>query len=88
MIKASSTSQNCRDASAVFNRAGEKLKAAGLRFAYHPHGFEFQPWKEGTLFDLMVAETKPEFVAFELDVFWAVHGGADPMSCFSDTAGV
>ena len=57
----------------------EKLKAAGLRFAYHPHGFEFQPWKEGTLFDLMVAETKPEFVSFELDVFWAVHGGADPV---------
>jgi len=27
----------------------------------------------------MVAETKPEFVAFELDVFWALHGGADPV---------
>ncbi|MEO8425789.1 MAG: sugar phosphate isomerase/epimerase [Verrucomicrobiota bacterium] len=71
--------QNCRDASAVFNRAGEKLRAAGLRFAYHPHGFEFQPWKAGTLFDLMMAETKPEFVTFELDVFWAAHGGADPV---------
>jgi sugar phosphate isomerase/epimerase len=70
---------NARDAVAVFNQAGEKLKDAGLRFAYHPHGFEFQPHKDGTLFDLMVAETKPEFVAYELDVFWAVHGGADPV---------
>jgi len=31
------------------------------------------------MLDLMVSETKPEFVAFELDVFWAVHGGADPV---------
>ena len=71
--------QNCREAIAVFNKAGEKLKAAGLRFAYHTHGFEFQPYKDGTLFDLMAAETKPEFVAFEMDVFWVAHGGADPV---------
>jgi sugar phosphate isomerase/epimerase len=71
--------QNCRDAIAVFNKAGEVLHAAGLQFAYHIHGFEFQPYQNGTLFDLMVAETKPEFVSFELDVFWAVHGGADPV---------
>jgi sugar phosphate isomerase/epimerase len=68
-----------RDAIAVFNTAGEKLKTAGFRFAYHPHGFEFQPYKNGTLFDLMAAETQPAFVSFELDVFWAVHGGADPV---------
>ncbi|PYM14171.1 MAG: hypothetical protein DME18_07315, partial [Verrucomicrobia bacterium] len=61
--------QNCREAIAVFNKAGERLKAAGLRFAYHLHGYEFQPYKSGTLFDLMVSETKPEFVAFEMDVF-------------------
>src|SRR6266568_3227690 len=71
--------QNCRDAIAVFNQAGERLRDAGLRFAYHLHGYEFQPCDAGTLFDLMVAETKPEFVAFELDVFWALHGGADPV---------
>ena len=71
--------QNCRDAIAVFNQAGERLRDAGLRFAYHLHGYEFQPCDAGTLFDLMVAGTKPEFVAFELDVFWALHGGADPV---------
>src|SRR5262249_36670679 len=70
--------QNARDASVVFNRAGEKLKTAGFRLAYHPHGYEFQPYHDGTLFDLLAAETRPEYVAFELDVFWAVHGGADP----------
>ena len=71
--------QNCREAIAMFNDAGKKLKAAGLQFAYHLHGFEFQPHGQGTLFDLMLAETKPEFVSFEMDVFWVVHGGADPV---------
>ncbi len=71
--------QDCRDAAAVFNNAGEKLRAAGLRFAYHLHGFEFQPYQDGTLFDLMAAQTKPELVAFEMDVFWVAHGGADPV---------
>src|SRR5262249_5714958 len=71
--------QNCRDAAGVFNQTGEKLKAAGIRFAYHPHGFEFQPYRDGTLFDLMATETKPEFVTFEMDVFWVAHGGADPV---------
>jgi hypothetical protein len=71
--------QNCREAVDVFNKAGEKLQAAGLRFAYHLHGFEFQPYQAGTLFDLMAAQTKPEFVTFEMDVFWVAHGGADPV---------
>jgi sugar phosphate isomerase/epimerase len=71
--------KNARDAIAVFNKAGERLKNSGLQLAYHPHGFEFQPYQDGTLFDLMVAGTEASSVAFELDVFWAVHGGADPV---------
>jgi sugar phosphate isomerase/epimerase len=71
--------QDARNAIAVFNTAGKKLKAAGFRFAYHPHGYEFRPWKNETLFDLMVAKTKPQFVTFELDTFWALWGGADPV---------
>ncbi len=69
-----------RQAIRVFNRAGEKLKAAGITFAYHIHGYEFHPHGNGTLFDLMAAELKPEFVSFELDVFWAFHGGQDPVA--------
>jgi sugar phosphate isomerase/epimerase len=48
------------------------------RSGYHCHGYEFQPHGDGTLFDLIVRETKPEFVSFEIDVFWAAQGGADP----------
>src|SRR3954469_7626565 len=70
--------KNAREAAQVFNAAGEKFRNAGITFTYHCHGYEFQPHGDGTLFDLIVHETKPEFVSFEIDVFWAAQGGADP----------
>ena len=68
-----------REAIAVFNRAGEALAKHGLKFFYHIHGYEFQPHGDGTLFDLIVKETTPEHVRFEMDVFWVVHPGQDPV---------
>jgi len=66
-------------AAADFNRWGEAFKAEGISFGYHPHGYEFKPLDDGsTLFDLLVKETKPEFVMFEMDVFWITHPGVDP----------
>ncbi|WP_047244894.1 sugar phosphate isomerase/epimerase family protein [Maribacter thermophilus] len=62
----------------VFNEAGRRLKENGLTLVYHAHGYEFRPYKNGTLFDYM-AENATDF-AFELDVFWAQHGGADPLA--------
>src|SRR3954471_10110540 len=62
-----------------FNSWGEACKKEGITFAYHPHGYEFRPHGDGTLFDLLVKETKPEFVSFEMDVFWVVHPGQDPV---------
>jgi sugar phosphate isomerase/epimerase len=62
-----------------FNSWGRKCAAAGLKFTYHAHGYEFRPYKDGTLFDLIAHETNPEYVNFELDIFWAYHGGADPV---------
>ncbi|HEY5911587.1 MAG TPA: FG-GAP-like repeat-containing protein [Verrucomicrobiae bacterium] len=70
---------DARNAARVFNRAGQALAKAGLRFVYHNHGFEFVPHQDGTLFDLLMAETTPEFVSFEMDVFWTVHPGQDPV---------
>lgn len=68
-----------REAAAVFNRAGEALAKHGIKFFYHTHGYEFLPYRDGTLFDLLMAETKPEFVSIEIDVFWVVHPGQDPV---------
>ena len=70
--------KTCREAAAVFNHAGETLAKHGLKFFYHTHGYEFQPHGNGTLFDLLMAETKPKYVHYQMDVFWIVHPGQDP----------
>jgi sugar phosphate isomerase/epimerase len=71
--------QEARDAAAVFNRAGKALKNQGIKFFYHVHGFEFQPYKDGTLLDLLMRETDPASVHFQMDVFWIVFPGQDPV---------
>ncbi|MEL6922425.1 MAG: sugar phosphate isomerase/epimerase, partial [Bacteroidota bacterium] len=45
-----------------------------------PHGYEFQPYEAGTLMDYIIENTNPEWVNYELDIYWAYHGGADPVA--------
>ena len=71
--------KTCREAAAVFNRAGEVLAKHGIKFFYHTHGYEFLPYRDGTLFDLLMVETRPEYVRIEMDVYWIVHPGQDPV---------
>jgi sugar phosphate isomerase/epimerase len=67
------------EAVANFNRFAEKLKKAGLNFAYHNHDFEFTNAPDGvTLFDRLLKDRDPALVRFELDLYWAVKGGQDP----------
>jgi sugar phosphate isomerase/epimerase len=74
------TLEDAQRAAADFNTWGAAFKAAGIRYGYHPHGYEFRPDGNGdTLFDLIVRSTQPELVCFEMDVFWATHGGQDPV---------
>ncbi|MFN7928845.1 MAG: TIM barrel protein [Blastocatellia bacterium] len=79
--------KTAREAAAVFNRAGEALAKHGLKFFYHTHGYEFQPHAKGTLFDLLMAETKPQFVKYEMDVFWIVHPNQDPVKLLEKYSG-
>src|SRR4029077_10789070 len=44
------TRKDALDAADAFNRFATAAEAAGLRFAYHCHGYEFVPSDEGTLF--------------------------------------
>jgi sugar phosphate isomerase/epimerase len=74
--------KECRAAIDVFNRAGEALKAHGVKFFYHAHGYEFAPHGDGTFMDLIMRETKPENVHFEMDIFWVMHPGHDPVKWF------
>jgi sugar phosphate isomerase/epimerase len=73
------TIENAKQAVEDFNRAGKILKDNGLIFCYHAHGYEFQPYQDGTLLDYIFKNTNPEYVSFEMDVFWIQFGGGDPV---------
>lgn len=65
------------------NEFGAKAKAAGLRFAYHNHDFEFATLGgDAPVYDMLLARTDPALVSFELDAYWAYKAGHDPVSYF------
>lgn len=74
------TIEDVKKAIVVFNEAGKILTKSGLSLCYHPHGYEFRPYENGTLFDYMVANMDPRYVNFEMDVFWVKHPGQDPVA--------
>lgn len=62
-----------------FDRIGRELREThGLTFCYHNHGYEFVPHGDGTLFDVLLAKTDPNYVGIELDLLWAFFPGQDP----------
>lgn len=64
---------------ATWNEVGKMAQDYGLRFYYHNHFQEFQRFSGRTVFDLLMEHTNPDLVSFELDTFWALRGGADPV---------
>lgn len=62
------------------NQLGDMLDIAGIGFAYHNHEFEFEPLSDGRIpMEILIENTDPELVAFELDLYWVVNAGARPM---------
>ncbi len=66
-----------------FNRLGAEAKRAGIRFAYHNHDFEFAPLDGRIPYDVLLTETDPADVAFQLDLLWIIKGGHDPLTYFA-----
>lgn len=72
---------------AKMNEAGTLCKAAGITLGYHNHDFEFKSLPGGNGFDVLLKETDPNLVKFELDLYWAVRGGQDPIKIFKEHPG-
>ena len=71
-----------------FNTIGEKCKAKGIHFGYHNHDKEFSVKLEGqTIYDFMMANTDPQKVIFEMDLYWARIGGVNPVDYFNKYPG-
>jgi sugar phosphate isomerase/epimerase len=72
---------------ARLNEAGEMCAAAGLKLAYHNHDFEFQKHNGITGYEILLKETDRNLVSFELDLYWVVRSGNDPVKLFKENPG-
>ncbi len=67
----------------TFNKIGESAKKNGIKFGYHNHGYGIKPMDGQIGLDIILENTDPNLVFFEMDVFWTTAGGADPIAYLS-----
>jgi sugar phosphate isomerase/epimerase len=70
--------ESCKRIAVEFNEWGKKLQAAGFHFAFHNHDMEFKPFGDTTPMDILITESDPELVDFELDLFFVQKVGLSP----------
>jgi sugar phosphate isomerase/epimerase len=63
-----------------FNSCGEICKKNNIRFAYHNHDYSFKDFNGQFPQDIIMQNTNPEIVDFEMDIYWVVTAGADPIA--------
>ncbi|MDH4091723.1 MAG: sugar phosphate isomerase/epimerase [Cyclobacteriaceae bacterium] len=69
------------------NKAGELCSKSGIRFGYHNHAFEFDKMDGEVVYDVMLQELDPKYVGMEMDIFWVVNAGLDPLQYFAKYPG-
>lgn len=74
------TPQDAESAIASFNKWGAAAAREKVRLGYHIHGYEFVASADGTLMNTLFERTNPQLVDYEMDVFWVVRGGGDPVA--------
>jgi sugar phosphate isomerase/epimerase len=70
-----------------FNRAGKQVAEAGMQFAYHNHLQEFRPLGNTNGYEILIANTDPKLVKFQIDVFWMTWAKQDPVAYFKKLSG-
>ena len=73
------TTDDWKRLAVAFNESGKRVREAGYRFAFHNHSEGMRVVDGKRPFELVLAETDPDLVSFELDVHWAYAGGADAL---------
>ncbi|GAB6394428.1 MAG: sugar phosphate isomerase [Bacteroidales bacterium] len=63
-----------------FTSVGYKTAAASIAFGYHNHNFEFKKIGDWLIYDFLLDNVCPNHVFFELDVYWCIEGGGDPVA--------
>jgi len=72
----------------LLGKASELTRAAGMKFAYHNHDFEFEKDADGNMFEETLLKTfTQEQMEFELDLYWVVYAGHNPVDWFKKYPG-
>nr|WP_314896752.1 sugar phosphate isomerase/epimerase [uncultured Flavobacterium sp.] len=69
------------------NQAAEICKASGLKLAYHNHDFEFEKFESTTGYEILLNNTDKNLVDFEMDLYWVVRSGNNPLQLFKEHPG-
>jgi sugar phosphate isomerase/epimerase len=72
---------------ALLNQAGEICKQNGIKLAYHNHDFELKTLDNELPYDILLKEVDPSLLVMELDLYWTVKAGLDPVQLFKDHPG-
>jgi sugar phosphate isomerase/epimerase len=67
-----------------FNSIGNEARRNGVKFAYHNHGYGLRETQGQIPLQLMLQQTDPTLVFFEMDIYWTTAGGADPVQYLKD----
>lgn len=86
-MKAPETLKDLKTYCDYFNAVGKKCREAGIEFCYHNHAFEFKKFGDKLGYDFMLENTDPDYVNFEMDVYWVVKGGQCPVHYFKKYPG-
>jgi sugar phosphate isomerase/epimerase len=82
--------QNANDIKSLtnwVNVAAKRVQNAGLKLGYHNHNFEFEPVEGQMLMEALLKNTDPDLVDFEMDVYWVVRAGQDPIQWLENYPG-
>lgn len=61
------------------DKAGKKMKKAGITLTYHNHAIEFEKFDGKTALDIIYDTASPEYLQGEIDTYWVQYGGGNPV---------
>ncbi|MBT8296734.1 MAG: sugar phosphate isomerase/epimerase [Maribacter sp.] len=87
-LKAMGMTGGAANLAKIVNTLGKKAKMAGLELLYHNHDFEFKKDVDGIVtIDYLLEHCDPEYVNFQMDLYWVTKAGADPIAYFEKYPG-
>ncbi len=81
------SAEDYKKSAAIINMLGEYAVQQGLKFTYHNHDFEFKKQGSSDFYDILLKDTNPKIVNFEMDLYWVVAAGKNPDDYFTKYPG-